>query len=54
MLNTMDFSPASLLFKWYGKQDYDAIALKYNILPIDQPFQIRDKINTFLLNQLTS
>lgn len=45
-LNASVFSPANLLFKWFGKQDFDAIALKYNILHIDQPFQIRQKIKT--------
>ena len=28
-------SPASLLFKWFGKRDWDTIAAKYNIMPSD-------------------
>jgi len=49
-LNTFDFSPASLLFQWFGKQDYDAIAFKYNILPTDHCFQIKEKITNFFMD----
>ena len=30
-----ELSPASLLFKWFGKREWDSIAVKYNIMPSD-------------------
>ena len=50
-LIALDSSPASLLFKWFGKRDFDEIAGKYNILLTDQPCTIRDKIQA-LFNEL--
>ena len=40
-------SPASLLFKLFGKRDFDDIPAKYNILLTDKPFTIRHQIKTF-------
>ena len=50
-LIALDSSPASLLFKWFGKRDFDEIAGKYNILLTDRPCTIRGKIQT-LFNEL--
>ena len=30
-----ELSPASILYKWFGKREWDTIATKYNILPTD-------------------
>ena len=45
-LNMAELSPASLLFKWFGKQELDAIAAKYNIMPSDYVGEATNKIWT--------
>ena len=37
-------SPASLLYRWFGQDDFMAIASKYDILQNDPPYKYRDKI----------
>ena len=43
-LNAVDVSPANLLYKWFGEDDFTLIASKYGIVCSDQPFLIREKI----------
>ena len=43
-LNSVDASPANLLYKWFGEEDFALIASKYGIVRSDQPFLIREKI----------
>ncbi len=43
-LNAVDVSPANLLYKWFGEDDFTLIASKYGIVRSDQPFLIREKI----------
>ena len=47
-LNTAELSPASLLYKWFGKREWDKIATdtKYNIMPMDFASGIAYKIWT--------
>jgi len=45
-LNMAESSPASLLFKWFGKRDWDSIAAKYNIMPADYVGEATNKIWT--------
>ena len=42
-LYSIDVSPANLLYKWFGEQDFEFIASKYNVGRSDQPFLIREK-----------
>ena len=37
-------SPANLLSRWFGQDDFMAIASKYDILQNDPPYKYRDKI----------
>ena len=37
-------SPASLLYRWFGQDDFMAIASKYDILQNDPPNKYREKI----------
>jgi hypothetical protein len=46
-LNELEFSPANLLFKWTGSPEFHAIAIKYNVVLGDQPYQIREKVHQF-------
>ena len=41
-----ELSPASLLFKWFGKREWDSIADKYNIIPSDFVSEVTNKIWT--------
>ena len=43
-LNMAELSPASLLFKWFGKREWDAIASKFNIMPSDYVGEAIQKI----------
>ena len=47
-LNTAESSPAGLLYKWFGKREWDKIATdtKYNIMPTDFASGIANKIWT--------
>ena len=47
-IKNSEFLPANLLFNWFGREEFNGIASKYHILPMDQPFKFRDKIgNSF-------
>ena len=37
-------SPASLLYRWFGQEDFMAIASKYDILQNDPPYKYQEKI----------
>jgi len=47
-LNMAELYPASLLFKWFGKREWDSIAVKYHIMPSDYVDEITNKIGLYL------
>ena len=38
------WSPAGIVYKWFGKREWDTIATKYNILPWDYAGEATNKV----------
>jgi hypothetical protein len=43
-INVEGFSPATLLYHWFGKEDSNEISNTYNILPTDSLLMAKEKI----------
>ena len=41
-----ELSPATLLFKWFGKREWHSIAVKYNLITTDYVGEVTNKMWT--------